>query len=580
MISVWLAMWPIERMRQDSPAAVPGPRAGRPEPPFALVESGAGGLRLSAVNARAQSDGLRCGMGLADARAAVPGLMTCRAEPERDRIALKALALWCGRYGPRRKIEGLDMPSSGMRGESHRSSGDGCEPDGLWIDITGVSHLFGGEDRLLADIARRLAGFGLTVRMGLADTAGAAFALARFGVLDRRQPWAAAGTGEAATKQALRLLPVEALRLAPEETVLLRRLGLGRIGRLYDLPREALALRFRGEVRATANRRRRQQMREQRLAGAVVTRLDQVLGRTAEPLPALDEPPVHLVRRAFAEPLVSAEGVEAAAKELAEEICRLLDARGAGGSRFTLALYRSDGTAAQVRIGTSRPVREPGHLMRLFAERLARIDAGFGIDAMTLAAHHAEPAPACQTSLPAAGIGSGANDPAALADLLVDRLSNRIGSARVQRLQSVDSHIPERAWRRVPAILNRVSRPSCGGQAVEQAGAGKTRPQFVLPVPERIAVMAEVPEGAPVRFTWRRCARWVIRWQGPERIEPEWWRMIGRAATSRAMHFVRPRDYYMIEDADGGRYWVFRDGLYDRETDDGPPVWYMHGLFG
>jgi len=88
-------------------------------------------------------------------------------------------------------------------------------------------------------------------------------------------------------------------------------------------------------------------------------------------------------------------------------------------------------------------------------------------------------------------------------------------------------------------------------------------------------VLAEIPEGPPARFTWRRVSRRVVKAEGPERIAPEWWRAVSPKASSPA----RPRDYYRIEDEDGHRYWVFRDGLY-QESELGPPGWYLHGVFG
>jgi protein ImuB len=218
IVSVWLPLWPIERMARAAPAAVPH------DAPLALVEAGSHGISITAVNVRAAADGARIGQALADARAALPTLLSRPAEPRRDRAALLKLARWCGRYGPNRNADG---------------------EDGLWIDVTGVAHLSGGEERLLGDLCARLSGFGLTVRAGLADTLGAAHALARFA----SSP-ALVLAGE--TEPRLAALPVEALRLAPETVVLLKRLGLRRIGDLYGLPRAALQRRFRSSKGAEA----------------------------------------------------------------------------------------------------------------------------------------------------------------------------------------------------------------------------------------------------------------------------------------------------------------------------------------
>jgi protein ImuB len=499
-------------MRRAAPAVVPDDAA------LALVQSGSHGIRITAVNARAAKEGVRVGQALADARAGLPSLTSRPAEPRRDRLALLRLARWCGRYGSGRHADG---------------------EDGLWIEVTGVAHLFGGEARLLEDLYARLARFGLTARAGLADTPGAAHALARFA----SSPATIAPPGE--TEARLAPLPVEALRLAPETVLLLKRLGLRRIGQLYSLPRAALQRRFRSSA----------------AAAAVLSRLDQALGAAPEPRRPLAEPPALFVERQFADPIVSPEGLEAETARLSEELCRSLDARNLGARRVALSLYRADGTVAEARAGLSFPCRTPEHLMALLKEKLGALDAGFGVDALVLAASHVEPREAQQAALGSRLGTAAAGDPA----LLIDRLANRLGSDRVMRVEPRASHMPERAEAARPAL----HAPGAPSRTPPRCGA--LRPPFLLACPEPIRVIAEVPEGPPARFTWRRVERRVVRAQGPERIAPEWWREIG-ASTSRT------RDYYRIEDEGGAGYWVFREGLHGR--DEEPPSWFLHGLFG
>jgi protein ImuB len=212
IVSVWLPYWPIERLRRADPGAVPD------EGPFALVAPGRHGITITAANAAARAAHVAVGAALADVRAALPVLATRPAEPTRDCAALRTLARWCGRYGPARNTHGAD---------------------GLWIDVTGVAHLFGGEQGLVEDLGARLAALALTARIGLADTLGAAFALARHG--GRSIAFAPPG----GTQTAVAALPVAGLRLDADTLKLLRRLGLRRIGQLYDLPRAALERRFR-----------------------------------------------------------------------------------------------------------------------------------------------------------------------------------------------------------------------------------------------------------------------------------------------------------------------------------------------
>lgn len=551
--------------------------AGR-EAPFALVESGSHGLRLSAVNAAAWREGVRPGQALADARAAFPVLLSRRAEAANDMRALEGLALWAGRYGPRRNVEGVD---------------------GLWIDVSGVAHLFGGESELMRDIVRRLGHAGIDARAGLADTQGAAYALARFAATSAA-PFRIVLPG--ANGEALAGLPVEALRLPADAAILLHRLGLSRIGQLYGLPRQSLAQRFRSGSGSRAKVSGKRERQAGLMAGVVLARLDQALGLVPEPATPMEEPPCHVARLSFAEPLISAAGVEAALERLAHDLCAMLEARHEGGTRFALALYRADGSAQQVDIGASRPCRDPRHLMRLLSEKLETLDAGDGVDLMTLACRHVEPLAAHQAALAGAGVGETQAGTAAL----MDRLANRLGSSRVLLLRDSDSHIPERAQQRVSVLGSaRESSPP-------RLSWPHARPAFLLSSPEPIEVLAEVPEGPPLRFEWRRLAHRVVRAQGPERIEPEWWRAIGLphgARPTRERQLARPRDYYRVEDAQGGRFWLFRAGLYGRsEADDAEeesgaetpsefdagagdaaqaethgrtdPGWFMHGVFG
>jgi len=529
---VWLPFWPIERMSRATPAAVPD------ELPLALVEPGSHGIRITAINAKAAAEGVRVGQALTDARAALPALLSRPAEPRRDRVALMKLARWCGRYGPSRNVDGAD---------------------GLWIDVTGVAHLYGGEERLLEDLLARLARFGLTAQAGLADTFGAAHALARFAPPRRvpaaregEAPWrydfgtAIAPPGEAEAR--LSALPVEALRLAPETVLLLKRLGLRRIGQLYRLPRSALERRFRSA----------------QAAEAVLKRLDQALGSKSEPLPALIEPPALFVQRAFPDPLVSSASLEAETERLAVELCSSLEARGLGARRVHLSLYRADGTVAEARAGMSFPCRTPEHMLALLKEKLQELDAGFGVDILVLAAVQVERRDTPQAALGPRLSSAARADPA----LLVDRLANHLGAARVSRLEPRASHIPERSEARVPALRDKA--PARKAARWPPAPAAP-RPPLLLSAPEPIRVIAEVPEGPPARFTWRRVERRVVRFEGPQRIAPEWWREIGSKMS-------RTRDYYRLEDEGGAGYWVYREGLYGR--DEEPPSWFLHGLFG
>ncbi len=507
--------------------------------PFALVAPGRRGPVLWTVNREAGAKGLRPGMRLADARALLADLATARADPAADRRGLERLALWCNRFTPWCAV---DVGG----GDGDGDSGDG----GLLLDITGCAHLFGGEAALTDEIAARLTGLGIENRLGLADTPSAAWALARFGPAENGRPESrTAAPGD--THAAIAGLPVEALRLAAEDAHLLRRLGLVTIGAADDLPRASLARRFPCRERS----------------GAVLARLDRALGRQAEPIVPMVPPPACLERLTLPEPLIDRAGLDAMLARLMPGLTASLERDGLGARRLALWCYRVDGGVVRREVATARATRDGDHLLRLFQETLESIDPGFGIDCAALHAERVEPLAPRQLSL--AGGGRRRGD----LDLLVDRLLARLGTGAVCRLEPVARYRPEQAER--PVAPGRDPAPWREALAAPEAPATPQRPFRLFDRPEPVDVMAEVPDGPPLLFTWRRVRRRVARAAGPERIEPEWW--AGAGARDEAV-----RDYYRIEDADGRRYWLYRAGLYGEAGTGtgGPPRWYVHGLYG
>jgi protein ImuB len=489
-----------------SPLNVPGQA-------FALVKSGAKGLRLSACDELALSLGLRPGQRLADARAQVPDLATTLHEPEKDAATLLGLARWCERWSPWVALH---------------------SPDGLILDVTGVAHLFGGEPGLLADIAARFHHLGFHVRSAIAGTIGAAWAFARF---ESSHALAVPASQE---RERLGKLPVEALRLDRETLIALKRLGLKTISSLYAIPRPELARRFRSTAQASH----------------VLLRLDQCLDESDEPLSPLRSPPLFSVRHALIEPLIAGEGLVALLDQLAGQLCHRLEREGMGATRIILKLYRTDASRAVVAVGFSLPSNDPRHLIRLLRPKLEKIDLGFGIDAMSL---EAEKIAAIEPNDP----GFMETESRFTHDFVefADRLMNRHAEACIARLEPAERHLPEWAEKLVPPA----DISSSSGQPLNA-----TRPLTLLDPPEKIAVMAEVPDGPPLRFTWRRLSHRILRIEGPERIASEWWRESDDAK--------RPRDYYVVEDEQGRRFWLFREGIYG-EPHVPAPLWYIHGLF-
>lgn len=516
---VWFPDWPMDRLRRARCARADTLPCERPdEPAFVLTEQGASGLRVAAANPAARHAGIGAGLRFADARSRLPELQAEPIDREADAAALTALGLWAVRWTPLSAVDGLD---------------------GLRLDLTGCARLFGGEDALLDDIAVRLAAGGLSARIGAGPTPGAAWALARHGP----EPVSACGK---AVETALADLPVAGLRLSEQAERLLRGFGFTRIGQLYGIDRTALTRRFASH----------------HAADAVRLRLDQALGLSPEPLVPLRPPPDYAVRCPFAEPVITGEAIAAALADLADALCARLERDGRGAHDFVLTAFRCDGTASQATIATARPVRDPAHLRRLFRERIEAIDPGFGIDLLALTA--ARPGSLETEIRPlSAAFASGPVDAAALA-ALADRLTARLGAGSVRVLRPVDSHDPARA-EAAAAFDGRLEN----WDAALDVPRGD-RPCRMLDRPEAVEVLAEVPDGPPVRFVWRRVPRRVRRSDGPERIAPEWWRAFRTDA--------RARDYYRLEDEEGRRYWVFREGLY-QDGRGGNPRWYVHALF-
>ena len=434
-----------------------------------------------------------------------------------DAALLEKTADWCLRYTP---LVACDAP------------------DSLLLDISGCAHLYGGENALAADLGRRVAQAGFTYRIAIAGTMGAAWAAAHFG-----EPASYAGGEE---RTLLSPLPLAALRLPPETVAALARVGLKRIGDVVDLPRAPLTARFGTEL---------------------LRQLDRALGREHEPLnPRLPVAP-YVAEQRFAEPIAREQDVLGTVARLAGRLEFALERRGDGARRLELTLFRTDGEVRRLAAGCSRPLRDPKQIRALFVERLAALadqfDPGFGFDMARLSVLVAEPCPPEQ-------IGLGGSEDTAEMDRLVDRLSARLGSRRVRRLIARDSHIPEIAATAVSAQMTDIDNGWPAFRQFRTQADLAPRPLRLLTQPEPIEALAEVPDGPPLRFRWRRALHEVIAAEGPERIEGAWWSERGGAA----------RDYFRVEDKTGLRFWLFRSGLYrDLTQGAAAPTWFLHGTF-
>ena len=460
------------------------------------------------MNGAAVRSGLRTGMPATKAQALVKELVIRHADPDADAKALERLAVWALRYSP------IVAP-------------DG--PDGLVVDATGASHLQGGEAAMLDDVIERLSAVGLKARAAMAGTWGAAHAAARFAA----HPTLVLSDEEAIGRIAS--LPIAALRLTADTVADLRKLGFERVADLSSTPRAPLTLRFGPEIGR---------------------RLDQAMGRTGEPIEPVRPPDIVEAQQVFAEPIGAAETIARYVAKLTAELCEELEARGLGARRLDLLFGLVDNRVEAIRVGTAQPVRDVKRLTRLLCDKIEKVDPGFGIEIMRLAATAAEPFASKQV------ISSLVAEPEADVSGLIDILSNRVGDARLYRFAPVASDVPERSVRRVAAAA-----PASGGGWP----ASWPRPARLLAPPEAIETVALLPDHPPVNFTWRGSRRRVRRADGPERVFGEWWK--------RDAELIAVRDYFQVEDDAGERFWIFRAGDGE-DSATGSHKWFMHGIFG
>jgi len=459
---------------------------------------------ITAANSLAQTQGIIAGMAAADAKAIVPDIKIIDDIPGQSFKLLKALGEWCIRYSP---LIAIDLP------------------DGLILDISGCAHLWGNERNYLKEIVNRLRSKGYDVRAAMADTAGSAWAVARFGKI---KPIIEPG-GQA---DALLSLPPAALRLEPLILERLQKLGFYAIKDFMNIGRSVLRRRF-GE--------------------SLLLRLNQALGNEDEPLQLLQSVEAYSERLPCLEPIRTATGIEIAIKTLLEQLCKRLRCEGKGVRTAILKGYRVDGRVIQAGIGTNKASNSVNHLFKLFELKITSLEPALGIELFTL------DAPKIEDAVPEQEIlwspeGCSLED-TSLAELL-DNLANKIGSGNIHRYLPQEHHWPERS---VKPVISLKEKPTTAWRT------DKHRPSLLLNRPEPIEVNFLIPDYPPILFIYKNKIHQVKKSDGPERIEREWWLEEGEH-----------RDYYQVEDEKGQRYWLFRLGHYDSDT---PKQWFIHGFF-
>lgn len=470
--------------------------------PFVLAAPDHGRMIITAVSRLAHAHQIPAGITVADAKVTLPSLHVFNDKPGLAAKLLDGLAEWCIRYTPAVAI-------------------DGC--DGLILNVTGCAHLWDGEEKYITDIYTRLKSLGYDTRIGMADTVGAAWAISRFGET------AIAAPGTQST--ALLAMPPQCLRIEAETTERLEKLGLKQVRDFINMPRAVLRRRFGNKL---------------------IERLDQALGNEEEIIKPVQPVEPYQERLPCLEPIVTATGIEIAVQRLLDALCLRLKQEQKGLRKAILTCYRVDGKIEKVEIGTNRASHRSNHLFKLFEIKLQEIEPAMGIELFMLEAQKVEDVAPVQEKLWETSCGLNNIN---LAELL-DRVAGRIGAENIHRFVPAEHFWPERSMKKASSLEEKLTTTW---------KTDRPRPLQVLKEPEPILVTAPVPDYPPMSFRYKGKLHKIIKADGPERIEQEWWLQQGQH-----------RDYYYVEDEEGCRYWLFRSGHYSAEKNY---QWFIHGFF-
>lgn len=470
---------------------------------FVLCAPDHGRLLITAANEPARLQGVEIGMVVADARAIIPSLQVLDDEAGLQERLLHAIANWCIRYTD---IVSVDLP------------------DGIILNATGAAHLWGGEESYIRDINLRLHHRGYNVRATMADTIGASWAISHYGA---ESPIVKSGR----QMETLLPLPPPALRIEKSSTERLHKLGLHQIRHFLHMPRSVLRRRFGKDL---------------------LLKLDQALGYEEEPIIPIQPPEPFRERLPCLEPIVTGKGIEIALQRLLEMICDRLQMEGMGIRKAVFTGFRVDGKIEKIEIGTHRGTNNVHHLYKLFENKISTIEPDLGIELFMIEALKYEKISPHQEKIWDSTCGL--EDPGF--SELMDRLANRFGNEPIQRFLPAEHYLPEKSFKQSESLSDKSSSP----WMVE-----RPRPIQLLSRPQRIEVAAPIPDYPPMHFRYRGKLHKIIKADGPERIEQEWWIREGPH-----------RDYYAVEDDEGRRYWIFRSGHYNEEKS---PNWFIHGFF-
>jgi protein ImuB len=538
ILSVWLPRLPTDRfcrLQRQQHGVVPPD-----DLPLVVTAKIDNALQLVALNDAAALTGLSVGMPLATARAMLPALEVIDADPVADAKMLNAIADWCDRFTPLVALDGTD---------------------GLFLDITGCAHLFGGEASMMAAVCDALSRQGFVVSGAIAGTAVAARALTRH----------SHGRIVMSGAEAAAVSPLSIATLGVDEKIVrgLNRAGLKTIG--------DVACRMPAEITA-------------RFGAAFTSILQQALGLSDAPISPRKPAPDYVAEKRFADPVATHDAIMLALTSLAHVLTAAMERHGKGARLLEASFFRTDGAVRAIAVEAGQPITQGEVVERLFAEKLDALvdplDPGFGFDLIRLSALHTVGVTAVQH-----GFDTAANEAEDVGHL-VDRLVARIGRHRVIRYVPQDTHVPEHAALAIPA---QEDVGGAGAWPVPIRNEPPSRPLRLFARPEVINVTADFPDGTPAQFRWRRNLHVIVRTEGPERIAMEWWRHRDEIEDDEEDEFARlhppqpdtdvlkrdgsvlTRDYFRAEDREGVRYWIYREGIFEREVETFR--WFLHGVF-
>ncbi len=390
------------------------------------------------------------------------------------------------------------------------------EQDTLLLDVTASLSLFGGVRQLYRRIQGTLEGLCLTAQFGIGATAMGAWLLAT----------AASTRWRRCLKphtlfRLLDTLPANGLPAARPYEAWLDNIGCSTLGALRQLPRAQL---------------------QRRTSKQLLQSLDTAYGKNPEIFKWLTAPLQFHGRIELVERIESTQAVAAVARRLIEQLCGWLAAHQQAATQLTLLLEHERGRHAreptQLLLATGLPTRDPAHLMRLLHEHLHHLKLAAPVIALALEVNRVQDSvPVADSLFPEPG--GTPQDRQRVIEIILARL----GHERVLRPQPLADHRPE--------VANRWE-PVGGSSVVSDAPVtGADRPCWLLEKPLPLSVREHRP--------WYGSPLYILR--GPERIEDGWWE--GWAL----------RDYFVAEDKEGARYWLFQERQNDRR-------WFLHGFFG